>query len=353
MKVKLPQYSGRDYQVLLFIIVPFTLVMNLAIFGALYFTESGLFILSSLITAAAFTLDFMVCSALAVSLKNRFPSEQELTKRLTFIIISLLALTSVFLIALFRGYEAMGIYGYTFNEVGFVWAFFGLGIGNIFITFLMEGISRYENWKGNLLETEELKKSYRQSQLFGLKSQVNPHFLFNSLNSLSSLIGEDEEKAGKFLDEMSKVYRYMLRNEDDQLVSLGVELNFIESYLFLLKTRYGDGLEVNLDIAEEDRDYLLAPLTIQEILENTVTRNVISKTRPLIISVQVNEEKNLVIRNIVQPKVLAETPGVDPGLDNLVTKYLLLNQSEVVISEEGFERTVVIPLITTRQILMV
>lgn len=353
MNIQLPQYSGRDYQVLLIIIVPLTLVINLAIFGPLYFTEPGLFIISTLITATAFALNFMVCSALAVSLKKRFPHEQQLAKRLTLIIISLLALTSVFLITLFRGYEAVGLYGYTFNSVGFIWAFFGIGIGNVFITFLMEGISRYESWKTNLVETEELKKSYRQSQLFGLKSQVNPHFLFNSLNSLSSLIGEDEEKAGKFLDEMSKVYRYMLRNDDDQLVSLGVELNFIESYLFLLKTRYGDGLEVRMNIPDEDRGFLLAPLTIQEILENAVTRNVISKSRPLIISVETNEEKNLVIKHLVQPKVLAETPGVEPGLDNLVNKYLLLNQSEVIIHEEAFEKTIVIPLITTSQIMMV
>lgn len=353
MKVKLPQYSGRDYQVLLIIIAPMTLVINLAIFGSLYLTEPGLFLISTPITTAAFALNFVVCSALAVSLKQRFPYEDQLTKRLALIVISLLALTSVFLITLFRGYEAVGLYGYTFDSVGFIWAFFGVGIGTVFVTFLMEGISRYENWKLNLIETEELKKSYRQSQLFGLKSQVNPHFLFNSLNSLSSLIGEDEEKAGRFLDEMSKVYRYMLRNDDDQLVSLGVELNFIESYLFLLKTRYGDGLEVRINIPDEDRGFLLAPLSIQEILENAVTRNVISKSRPLHISVELNEEKNLVIRHLVQPKVLAETPGVEPGLENLVHKYLLLNQSEVVITEEAFEKTIVIPLITTNQIMMV
>ena len=118
-----------------------------------------------------------------------------------------------------------------------------MAIMNIFFTLVMEGISRYNNWRENLKETEQLKKTFTQSQLLGLKSQVNPHFLFNSLNTLSSLIAEDEGQAETFLNEMSKVYRYMLRGDDEQLVPLQTELKFIASYTHLLDKRFVQSLQ--------------------------------------------------------------------------------------------------------------
>jgi len=131
-----------------------------------------------------------------------------------------------------------------YSEKAFVWNFIVLSVLSIFRTFLLEGVNSYNEWKRNNTETEKLNVSYNQSRLNALKSQVNPHFLFNCLNTLSSLIQEDEEKAEMFLNEMSKVYRYMLRNDEETLVPLEVELGFIKSYHHLLKARYGDGLQL-------------------------------------------------------------------------------------------------------------
>ena len=277
MKIKLPQYSSKDYYVMLWVMLPLTILLNSILFGKLYYNNLQVFILATLISGAGACIDFILCGFIAVALKSRFPKNEEVTIRLSLMILAFLLLTGLFLYSLFRGYEAIHFYGYTFYEAGFVWSYIAMGIMNVFITLLQEGISRYEDWRANLKETDALKTSYRQSQLQGLKSQVNPHFLFNSLNSLSSLINEDEETAEKFLDEMSKVYRYMLRNDEDQLVTLETELSFIDSYLYLLKARYKDGLLLDITVKAEDRQKLIPPLTLQVIIENAIHQNVINK----------------------------------------------------------------------------
>lgn len=119
-------------------------------------------------------------------------------------------------------------------------------------------------------EAEALKKENLQTQLESLKQQVNPHFLFNSLNTLSYLIGEDTEKAEDFLNELCKVYRYLLRSNEHELTDLKTELQFIRSYFHLLKTRYGDNLRLTVAIEPPYETYLLPSLTLQLLIENAV-----------------------------------------------------------------------------------
>ena len=156
--------------------------------------------------------------------------------------------------------------------------------------------------------------------MIGLKSQVNPHFLFNSLNSLSGLIQEDTEKAEKFLDEMSKVYRYMLRNDEDPLVKLSTEIQFISSYFSLLKARYCDAVELNVNVSEADKEKMLPPLSLQVIVENALYQNKTSKRSPLSISIESGKENTMLIKNNVQRKIITETGDQETGLDNLYEK---------------------------------
>lgn len=225
-------------------------------------------------------------------------------------------------------------------------AYMCVGVLNVFLTFLHEGVARFERWRVSLLETEELKKTVKQGQLIGLKSQVNPHFLFNCLNSLSSLINESTEDAENFLNEMSKVYRYMLRNSEDLLVQLDKEIGFIESYYTLLKARFGDGIEMQINVQEKDRNSLLPPLSLQVVLENAFSQNIIQRSSPLKISILSNNKGAIIVQNNIQRKAITDAFDYEAGLDNLVSKYRLLNQGELVITDNVHERIIELPLIT-------
>ena len=127
------------------------------------------------------------------------------------------------------------------------------------LTFINEGVANWEEWKASLSETEKLKNAYRRSKLLGLKGQINPHFLFNCFNTLSGLIQENETKAEKFLDEMTKVHRYLLRSDDELLVPVAEELKFARSYLYLSKERFGNALEASITIDEALMQKLIPP----------------------------------------------------------------------------------------------
>lgn len=348
MKLQPPQYNGKDNLVMMLVIAPFSIIVNSIIFGGQYFLNWKMFVFATLITFVATSIDFMVCGFIAVSLKKRFPDEERLLLRLSLMIFTFLLISGLFLYSLFRGYEMTGFFNYHFNESSFVWSYYTLGIFNIFLTFLMEGIARYKDWKQNWEETERLNEVYKQTQLNGLKSQVNPHFLFNSLNSLSGLIQEDEAKAEKFLDEMSKVYRYMLRNDDEQLVTLSTETAFVRCYMYVLNTRYGSGLQIKLDIKERSLDKLLAPLTLQVIIENAFSLNIVSKSTPLQIYIS-NDDNMLTVRNSIRPKIVTDALDFEAGLDNLIKKYELLNMPVTVTDNiDGF-RVIQIPLIKLKE----
>jgi LytS/YehU family sensor histidine kinase len=273
------------------------------------------------------------------------PDDEQTSRRLFYMITCFVCFSGLLLVTIFNVYELFPSFHYSFNEKGFIWAYVGMAIMNIFLTLVIEGIARYQNWRDNLKETEQIKKAFTQSQLLGLKSQVNPHFLFNSLNTLSSLIAEDETEAEMFLNEMSKVYRYMLRGDDEQLVPLQTELKFIGSYIHLLNKRYGQSLQVKTTIHDDDKDKLLPPLSLQVLIENAFTQNSMSKTEPLLITICSKGENEVLIRNNRKPKMVSNAIDFEAGLDNLVTKYRLLNAANVVIKDDEKSRTVFLPLI--------
>lgn len=353
MKLKLPRYTSKDYLVLGLIILPLSLIMNSIIFQSRLFGNGPVFLFTLFVTASVFTIDFIACGSVAVILKRRFPSENQVFQRLFWMISVFILFTGLFLYLLFKGYEIFPFLEYQFNESGFIWAYIGMAIVNIFLTFLHEGIARYESWKTNLAETEELQKVYRQGRLLGLKSQINPHFLFNSLNSLSSLIHEDEKKGIRFLDEMSKVYRYMLHNDEETLVPLRTELGFLDSYIYLLQERHCDALKIDTTIREDDKDKWIPPLTLQAITEDIMAQNTVCRDTPLRVSLFTDAAGHFVIMHNVMPKMTTEpadqTTLSGSCLDNLVSKYRLLNQPGVLIEEGVGYRTIRLPLITNKE----
>ncbi|WP_229599466.1 sensor histidine kinase [Runella rosea] len=193
-------------------------------------------------------------------------------------------------------------------------------------------------------EKEALEKTNLQSQLEALKQQVNPHFLFNSLNALGTLIEEDPPQASLFLEELSTVYRYLLRSNEQNLTTLGAELDFIHSYTHLLKTRYGAGLKITIHVDSVHEAFLLPPLTLQLLVENAVKHNIILPEQPLSISIFTNSDNQLVITNNLQRKnTKIHSNGL--GLNNILTKYKMLGQTVPTILENESQFSVRLPLI--------
>jgi two-component system LytT family sensor kinase len=351
--MKLPQYSGKDYIIMVWTITPFTIILNSIIFGMRYFTEWQVFAVASVVAFLFLCVSFILYGGVAVAFRNRFPMDDQFMKRTMIIVALFIIMTGLLILLLFTIYESIGPLNFTFREGSFIGAYSATVVLNIFLTILHEAVAKFASYKATLVETEQLKKEYMQSQLLGLKSQVNPHFLFNGLNSLSSLISEDPEKAEQFLDEMSKVYRYLLRNDEEQLVELETELRFIASYYYLLSVRYGEGIVLTTDIADEQRELMIPPLTLQMLFENAFNLNTISKEHPLRISIRSVEDGWLEVKNNIQAKLGSDVQTNKEGLDNIINKFRLLCQQTVTIEESASHRVIRLPLINKEEMSIV
>lgn len=192
--------------------------------------------------------------------------------------------------------------------------------------------------KAQLLEKEKVMVMYES-----LKQQLNPHFLFNSLTSLSGLIQTDQKMAGNFLEQMSKIYRYILKNRDSELVSLKEELAFVQVYINLQKTRFKEGLQVKMNVNEDELHKKIAPVTLQNLVENAMKHNIIDLDTPLIIEIE-SDDGYLLVKNNLQKKNMVETSNKQ-GLASLQSLYHYLSRRPVLIEETASEFIIRIPLI--------
>lgn len=201
-----------------------------------------------------------------------------------------------------------------------------------------------EAWQTSNQEAEQLKKANLMSQLDSLKNQVKPHFLFNSLNTLTALVEKDPQQAVRFIAKLSEVYRYLLQSSEHELISLMGELQFTQAYFFLLQTRFGRGISLSVEGTEPYELHQMPPLTLQMLLENAVKHNQVSVSKPLQVCVTVDEDAWLTVTNNVQQK-RTSVPTTGMGLTNIATKYKLLGQPDVQILNTPTHFTVKVPLI--------
>jgi two-component system LytT family sensor kinase len=201
------------------------------------------------------------------------------------------------------------------------------------------------------LAMQQLQHEKTEVQMRALQSQINPHFLFNSLNTLSSLIDESPRQANDFVDELSSVYRYLLRSNENELTTLDLELTFIHSYFHLLRTRFGSNVSLEVSIDETFNKAWLPPLTLQLLVENAVKHNIVLPEAPLLIRIRTTDQKQLIVENTLQRKPLrVESNGV--GLSNISIKYQLLNQPDPMIEEQDGWFRVTLPLLVPQTMLM-
>ena len=340
-------YSRKEWLIMWIIMPPITMLLNYSLFGKDYFFDLRTFLLASLPTFAILVLVYISCGMVATVLLNTFPKYQQTFKRIGLSLLAYILIMVASITILFLGYDYIGFLGYEIDWTAYLQVLTVGVLCNLLATSFNEGAAFYEKWRAIADEAEGLKKENLQSQLEGLKGQVNPHFLFNSLNSLSSLIADDPEKAEKFLDEMSKVYRYLLRNNEDGLATLDTEMQFIQSYFHMLKTRYGDGMEMEVKISDQYLNYLIPPLTLQMLVENAVKHNMILKDSPLQILIMTTNSGKLVVSNNLQRKT-RNVSSNKVGLSNIAKKYQLMKEEEIFIQDDGKEFAVAVPLIQPR-----
>lgn len=221
-----------------------------------------------------------------------------------------------------------------------------------FVVVLIDwGIFLLNSWRQSDAAKERYRKEGIEFQFEMLRNQVNPHFLFNNLNTISSLIHSQPEVAGEFIRQLSKVYRYLLEYQGRELISLKEELEFLSSYLYLVRMRFGQNLQVELDIPATYHHLQVVPVCMQMLVENALKHNIASRNKPLLLSVTVLQQEQdtyLVIRNNLQPKSSTEFSS-RLGLKNIQKRYQFLTSAPVAITQSDTDFEVQLPLLNTNE----
>ncbi len=217
---------------------------------------------------------------------------------------------------------------------------------SFFILAVYEIIYVYRKLDQTRLEKEQLTRQNLQNQLEGLKNQIQPHFLFNSLNTLSGLIPIDEGRAVKYVQKLADVFRYILEIQDEGLIKLGREIGFLNAYIHLIKERFGDNIEVNIDIDEAHYSKMVVPMSLQMLFENAIKHNVFTMTQPLKIEVFIDGNDRLVVTNNYQPKSQVQS-RTGLGINNIRRRYKFFVDDPVEVLKNKDSFTISVPLIRT------
>jgi sensor histidine kinase YesM len=201
----------------------------------------------------------------------------------------------------------------------------------------------FGNWKRSLVEIEKYKTESVQAQLQNLKNQVNPHFLFNNLSVLSSLVYKDQDKAVDFINQLSKVYRYLLDNHNSELITVEEEMNFIRSYIYLLEIRFDKNIKFEINISDDSLKKLMPPMAMQILIENTIKHNEVSENLPLCVTIFAGNGK-LEVTNNIQLRINKELSSKS-GLNNIRERYKFYTERQVEVYQDSKVFKVLLPLL--------
>jgi len=215
----------------------------------------------------------------------------------------------------------------------------------LFLTIILEALVYFDENTSSKQRAEKLEKELSQIRFEILKSQINPHFMFNSLNVLSGLVSKDVNKAQQFIDEFSSIYRYVLETIEQQVSTLSRELDFMRSYLFLQQLRYGESLKFSVNIPADNLQLFLPPLSLQVVLENAIKHNIINESNPLQIDIYC-EGMILLVKNNLQSKI-SSVKSTGLGLTNLKKRYSLICKTVPTFNIEDSYYIAKLPLINT------
>jgi len=208
------------------------------------------------------------------------------------------------------------------------------------------GIYFMIKWKNVTIEKNALEKENMLSELKALKSHIDPHFLFNNLNILSSLIEPKNDSALEFLDNFAEVYRYLLKNKDTEAVSLNTELEFMEAYLHILEMRFENQLIIESKVDARLKNRMIPPMALQTLVENTVKHNKLSVKSPLKVEIYNEGTSYLVVKNNIQRKKIKPGNPGETGLHNLNKRFSYVTENKMEVIDNGKDFIVKLPLLS-------
>lgn len=340
MKPDNKKFSLREVQVRWVGIFVLAFVMSM-----IYPAEEGESMIHKYIISLTFTAVFWnVAYRIFIIFRKKFPEIKQTPKRL---LITILTLTVVFVVL---DPILCTILNVQVVDKSFSLEHLSLSIpvnliAAAIVGSVYENVYFFEKWKKTIQLNESLKNQQIRTQFEVLQNQMSPHFLFNSLNTLTTLIAEDKQLAIDFTEKLSEVYRYILQNKEKELVSLKEELEFVNNYIFLLRIRYPENLKVHFQVHQEFMSRSIAPLTVQILVENAIKHNVISKTHPLHIDIYVENGKSILVKNNLQLKKTIEK-STKTGLANIEKRYAYLGTQNIDIITTAKNFMVAIPLLS-------
>jgi two-component sensor histidine kinase len=291
-------------------------------------------------------------AAIFIGLDKVFKADRFTPKRILIGFVSSF-LISISVIFLLRIFEDVIVEGVAFNEFlnqETLSNYLVATIMTFVVTLAFHAFYFYKAYAENKVKEQKVIAGTASAQFESLKNQIDPHFLFNSLNVLSSLIEENPDNAQKFTTSLSKIYRYVLEQKDKELVSVAEELAFAKTYMNLLKMRFENSISYELPIELGNPDAKVVPLSLQLLLENTIKHNVASEKKPLHIKIYFENNYLIVENNLQKKEVLQDRKGV--GLQNIVNRYALISERKVLVDQTETAFKVKIPILTKQIVIM-
>jgi two-component system LytT family sensor kinase len=342
------------------------------IIGPAYLADTRTFLLGTLLNFGLAGCCILTLNFLTQRVIRRYPDLNQIWLRVWRMLLVFGIVTPAYILGGIFIYDHFHLFGYHHDPSITLKILFYNALVNIVSVGIDETVYSLTKWRESALEQEKLKEVTLQSQYESLKHQVNPHFLFNSLNSLSSLIADEPEQADEFLYEMANVYRYLLQtnkagslDDGSELTTLETELKFIESYYHLLKTRYRAGIDLKMAVSPDFLTHRLPPLTLQMLVENAVKHNIVAANKPLLLEITTMQTPDdlgsnrpvrqagrptkaasggwLIVRNNLQRKNNRMASN-HIGLTNIAAKYRLLGHTEPIIQDDDGYFTVTLSL---------
>lgn len=345
MFIKSEKYIGFDDRWLLLIGIPLgTIFSTLAAFGDAVFTRET--IPCAGIAFVFTTIYWLGYRHIIVAYHKRFPDYNFSRKRLVFIV-GLMGAYYV-IIKIVVGFIIHGCFPqhanyYHDNNIGPITTGMTEILLIALVFFIYEGIYYLNKSRMIEIEKNKLEKMTAEQKLSTLKNQVNPHFLFNSLNTLVTLIPEDKNQAIQFVQELSKTYRTILEVRDEKLITIEKELAALESYIYLLKTRFFGKIQIDNRVPLEQQQEFILPISLQILIENAVKHNIVSTAKPLKIELFVQDDYLVVSNNLQLKKQEFVTTKV--GLTNIISRYKFMTEKDVLVIKNKVSFVVKLPII--------